>query len=98
MDSVGKEATPLVAETVVVPDSVPPPGLLPIATVMLAAELGTVLPNASCTDTCTVGVIGAPATATAGCTVKATWVAAAGLMLNGSDVSAASGAEDAASV
>ncbi len=78
MDSVGKEATPLVAETVVVPDSVPPLGLVPIATVTLAVELVTVLLNTSCTVTCTAGAIAAPAAALLGWTVKASLVAAAG--------------------
>src|SRR5437868_6436439 len=51
MDRLENVATPLTADTVVVPDSVPPPGLVPIATVMLAVEPVTVLPNASCTVT-----------------------------------------------
>src|SRR6185295_3649012 len=95
MDSVGKEATPLVAETVVVPDSVEPPGLLPIATVMLAVELVTVLLKASCTVTCTAGAIGVPAVVFAGWTVNASLVSAAGLMSNAADVSGVS-APDAA--
>ena len=70
------------AATVLVPPSVPPPGLAPMATVMLADELVTVLPNVSCTVTCTAGVIDAPAAVFDGCTVKATLEAAAGLMLN----------------
>src|SRR6185369_9439752 len=63
MDRVENAATPFTAATVVVPDSVPPPGLLPMATVTLAVELVTVLPNASCTATCTAGLIAAPAVA-----------------------------------
>src|SRR4051812_37344365 len=43
-------ATRATAATVVVPDSVPPPGLVPMATVMLAVELVTVLLKASCPD------------------------------------------------
>src|SRR5262245_25444110 len=82
MDRLEKLATPATADTVVVPESVPPPGLVPIATVMLAVELGTVLPNASCTATCTAGAIAVPATALVGWTVKATREAAAALMLN----------------
>ena len=61
MERVEKLATPLTAATVSVPDSVPPPGLVPIATVTLAVELVTVLPNASCTATCTAGTIATPA-------------------------------------
>src|SRR5437868_2069480 len=49
MDRLENVATPDDADTVVVPDSAPPPGLVPIATVMLAAEPVTVLLNASCT-------------------------------------------------
>src|SRR5512145_1657729 len=82
MDRGENVATPLVADTVVVPDSVPPPGLVPIATVMLAVELVTVLLNASCTVTCTAGAIATPAIALVGWNVKASLDAAAGLMLN----------------
>src|SRR6185295_15607684 len=86
MDRLENVATPLTAVTVVVPDSVPPPGFVPIATVMLADELGTVFPNASCTVTCTAGVIATPAVAFVGWTVKASLLAAAGLMLNAAEV------------
>src|SRR5262245_50547681 len=82
MERVEKVATPATAATVVVPESVPPPGLVPIATVMLAVELVTVLLKASCTVTCTEGAMLAPAVAFVGWTVKASLVAAAGLMLN----------------
>src|SRR3954466_12203568 len=98
MDSVGKEATPLVAETVVVPDSVPPPGLVPIAIVMLAVELVTVLLNASCTVTRTGGAMDTPATAPVGWLVKASLAAAAGLMLNAVDAAPVSGGEAAVRV
>src|SRR3954468_4022829 len=98
MERLEKVATPPTADTVVVPDSVPPPGLAPIATVMLAVELVTVLPNASCTATCTAGLIAAPALALVGCTVNATLVATSGLMLNAVDVAPASGADAAVSV
>ena len=40
------------ARTVAVPESVPPPGLVPMARVTLAVEVVTVLPKASCTATC----------------------------------------------
>src|SRR5947207_2926984 len=82
MDRLEKLATPALAFAVVVPESVPPPGLVPIATVMLADELVTVLPNASCTVTCTADEIAAPAMALVGCTVKATRESAAGVMLD----------------
>src|SRR6185295_6322513 len=91
-------ATPDDADTVAVPDSVPPPGLFPMATVMLAEELGTRFPNASCTVTCTAGEIATPAVALVGCTVKASLDAAAGLMLNADDVAPASAPEEAVRV
>src|SRR3954469_10369918 len=95
MDRLENVATPLTAATVVVPDSVPPPGLVPIATVTLAVELVTVLPNVSCTATCTAGLIAAPAAVFPGCTVKATFEAAAGLMVNAVELAPVS-APDAA--
>src|SRR3954469_6306353 len=98
MERVENVATPADAVTVVVPDSVPPPGLVPMATVMLAAELVTVLLNASCTVTCTDGAIATPATALVGWAVKASLEAAAGLMLNADEVVPVSGADAAVSV
>src|SRR5512140_2241673 len=80
MDRLENVATPFTAATVVVPDSVPPPGLVPMATVMVALEL-VVLPNASCTVTCTAGVMDTPATALVGGAVKASFEAAATVML-----------------
>src|SRR5262245_14839382 len=90
MDRLENVATPADADTVVVPDSVPPPGLLPIATVTLAEELVTVFPNASCTVTSTAGEMLAPATTVLGCAVKASLLAAAGVMLNPDDVATVS--------
>src|SRR3954471_18105871 len=98
MERLEKLATPPTAATVPVPDSVPPPGLVPMATVMLAVELVTVLLNASCTVTCTAGATDTPATAFAGWTVNASLVAAAGLMLNADEVAPVSGADAAVSV
>src|SRR3954463_16542117 len=98
MDRLGKVATPPTAATVVVPDSVPPPGLAPMATVMLAVELVTVLPNASCTDTCTAGLIAAPAVSLVGCAVNATFDAAAGVMLNAEELAPDSAPEAAVKV
>src|SRR5689334_8947874 len=98
MDRLGKLATPADNSAVVCPDSVPPRGFVPVALVMVAVELVTVLANASWTVTCTAGAIATPATAFAGCTVKASLVAAAGLMLNADDVAPASVPEVALSV
>src|SRR5512132_4378816 len=98
MERLENVATPVTADIVVVPESVPPPGLVPMATVMLAVELVTVFPNASCTATCTAGEIAAPAVALVGCTVKASLEAAAGLMVNADEVAPVSGAEAAVSV
>src|SRR4051812_30820218 len=98
MDRLENVATPLAAATVAVPDSVPPPGLVPMATVTLAVELVTVLLNASCTVTCTAGAMAAPATAFAGWTVNASLVAAAGLMVNADEATPVSGADAAMSV
>src|SRR5262245_15095142 len=95
MERLEDVATPLTADTVVVPDSVPPPGLVPIATVMLAVELVTVLLNASCTVPCTAGRRASDVVALVGWTVKASLVAAAGLMLNTDEVAPVS-APDAA--
>src|SRR4051794_34639387 len=98
MERVEKVGTPATAATVAVPDSVPPPGLVPMATVMFAVELVTVLLNVSCTVTCTAGAMDTPATAFAGWTVNASLEAAAGVMLNVPDTAPASGADAAVSV
>src|SRR5262245_44178271 len=98
MERLENAATPATAVTVVVPDSAPPPGLAPIATVMLALELVTVLPNESCTATCTGGEIAAPAFSLVGCAVKANLEAAAGLMLNADELAPVSVPEAAVSV
>jgi len=75
-------ATPFTAATVVVPESVPPPVLVPIATVTFPPNPVTVLPSPSCTVTVTAGVIVAPAVTLVGCPVKTRRFAAAGSMLN----------------
>src|SRR3954466_9846408 len=98
MERLENVATPATAVTVGVPDSVPLPGLVPMATVTLAVELVTVLLNASCTVTCTAGAMDTPATVFAGWTVNASLAAAAGVMLNVADPALASGAEVALSV
>ena len=63
-------ATPLTASTVVVPESVPPPGFVAIARVTSPVKLITVFPSASCTAT-RMSVRGAPACASVGPTRKA---------------------------
>src|SRR5947207_701679 len=98
MDRLEKLATPALAFAVVVPESVPPPGLVPIATVMLADELDRELADEACTVTCTAGRIAAPAVALVGWTVKATLEAAAGVMLNAAEVAPVSAPEAAVSV
>src|SRR3954464_1209235 len=95
MERLENVATPLTAATVAVPDSVPPLGLKPMATVMLAAELVTTFPNESCTATCTAGLIAVPAVVLVGCTVKASREAPAGAMLKAAEVAPVS-APDAA--
>src|SRR5512140_794806 len=82
MDRLENVATPALADIVAVPESAPPPGLVPMATVMLAVEPVTVFPNVPCTVTCTGGLIATPAVVLNGCTVKASLDAVAGLMLN----------------
>src|SRR2546430_1927066 len=95
MESVEKLATPLTAAAVVGPDKVPPPGLVPMARVMLAVELVTVLLKASCTVACTAGAMAMPAVALVGWTVKESLLAAAGLMLKAAEMAPVS-APDAA--
>src|SRR5438552_2356956 len=98
MDRLENGAAPASAGNVVVLDGVPPPGLVPMAIVMLAVELVAVLPNASCTVTCTAGEIGAPAFSLVGCALKTTRLAAAWLMVNPAEVAPVRAPEVAASV
>src|SRR2546430_15852374 len=77
----GNVATPPAAATAVVPESVPPPGFAPIASVTVAVNAVAVFPCASCAVTWTAGVIGAPAVAVAGCSVNTRRVAAPAAML-----------------
>ncbi len=76
-------ATPPTAATVVVPERVPPAGFVPIATVTLPVKPGTTFPEASCAVIWSAGVIGAPAVAVGGSTVKTSRVAVEGTMSNG---------------
>ena len=62
-----KVATPLRALTIVVPPSVPPPGLVPMASVIEGVLVVTVLPKLSWTAMVTAGLMGAPATVALGC-------------------------------
>src|SRR3989449_7419428 len=79
----GNVATPPAAATAVVPESVPPPGFAPIASVTVAVNVVAVFPCASCAVTWTAGVIGAPAVALDGCTETTRRVAVPAAMLNG---------------
>src|SRR5437879_1075176 len=74
-------ATPLTALDDVVPDRIPPPGLVPMATVTLPPNAVAVFPSASCAVTCTAGVIAAPAMVVVGGTVNASCVAAPAVTL-----------------
>src|SRR5207249_1046210 len=76
-----KLATPAAAVTVVVPFSVPPPGLLPIVSVTLPVNPVARLPKESYAVTSTAGVMVAPATVLVGWTVNTSRDAAAGVML-----------------
>src|SRR4051812_45795538 len=98
MERFEKLATPLTAATLVVPDSVPPPGLALMASATVAVELVAVLPNASCTITCTAGAMATPAVALDGWTENATFAGAAWLMVNAVEVVPVSGADAAANV
>src|SRR5215470_10729569 len=75
-------AMPATAATVVVPLSVPPEGLVPIAIVIEFVALVAVFPRESWMVTCTAGVIDAPAPMLEGCTVNASLLAAPAVTLN----------------
>src|SRR2546426_6699042 len=73
----GNVATPLTGAAVVLPASVPPRGLLAIATVIVSVKLARGLRSASWAVPRTAGLIAAPAVAVrGGCTVKTSFVAA----------------------
>src|SRR5262249_60641801 len=92
MDRLLKEATPATAATVSVPLRVPPPGLLPSATVTLEASVVTTLLKASSTCTVTAGLSEAPAVVLVGCWPKARWCAAAAVMVKAREVGRGGGA------
>src|SRR5437773_2196284 len=77
-----KLTTPPTAAAVAVPDNVPPPGLVPIATLTFPVNGDAVLPCASWAVTCTAGVIAAPEVALHGWTVNTSTAGAPGVMLN----------------
>src|SRR5439155_563744 len=83
MLSEGKVATPAIAANVLVPDNLPPAGFVPIETVTLPAKPVAVLPSASRAVTPTSVAIPAHALAVLGCTVKTSWVASPGVIVNG---------------
>jgi hypothetical protein len=68
-------ATPLSAVTGLVPESVPDPGFVPMATAIEADDVVTTIPEASSTLTTTAGEIVPPCVALAGSTVKTSCVA-----------------------
>src|SRR5438876_302088 len=98
MERPGKVATPALAATEVVPESVPPPGLAAMAMLMVALELVAVFEKASCTVTWTDGAMATPATVFEGCTVTSSLAAAAGEMLKAVEVPPVRGADAAVRV
>ena len=81
IDTPGNVAVPLTAATVAVPDRVPALGLVPIAIVTLAV-LGVRFPYWSWIWTVGEGLIEVPATVLVGCTVRASLLAAAGVLVS----------------
>src|SRR2546427_575368 len=77
-----KLTTPATAAAVAVPDNVPPPGFVPIATLTFPVKPDAVLPWASWAVTCTAGVMTEPAVVVVGSAEKTRCEAAAGVMLN----------------
>src|SRR5436309_3073083 len=83
-----KVATPATADTVVIPQRVPPPGLCSIATVTLPVNVSTAFPSASRATTGTGGAMVAPAVGHGAvgspgirCGVNVTWVGAPALIV-----------------
>src|SRR5690242_12147479 len=71
-------ATPRTALTSVAPPSVVPEVAGPSVTLTVPVKLSTTRPDSSRALTCTAGLMGWPAAVTCGCTVKKSWVGAAG--------------------
>jgi len=80
-----KVASPLTAATVNVPDSVPPPGLPLIASVILSDAVVRKLPKASWTWTLMAGEVATVETALVGSTAKTTCVAVPAAMSKSAD-------------
>src|SRR5512143_429692 len=87
-------AIPASADLVTDPDrvAVGSPVPLVIATLMLLLNVGTRFPCASSAETFTAGLMVAPVVVAVGCTVKTSWLAAAGVMLNGTLAAEVNGA------
>src|SRR5882762_7242599 len=77
MLSVENVATPFTAATLVVPESVPPPGFAPSATVIVPVKPATGLPRSSRAVTRTAAIVW-PAWVDVGCVVNAKFVAGGG--------------------
>jgi hypothetical protein len=77
-----KVATPATAFAVAVPESVPVPGLVPIAIVIAFVAVVTTFPDPSSTLTCTAGVIEVFIATLEGCTVKANLAGTGAVTLN----------------
>src|SRR5262249_18371405 len=86
MDRVPKLAMPPTAATVLVPLRVPPPALVPMATVTFEVSVVTRLLNGSSTGTETAGEMGRPATDVRRCRTKARRLGAGALMLKNVEV------------
>ena len=76
-----KVATPPAAGCISVPLRVPPPGLVPMASVTFEVSPVTRLPNLSSTSTVTAGLMVIPATVFVGCARRPVGPARAGVML-----------------
>ncbi len=83
MLTAGKVATPATAVAVVVPASVPPPGLEAIVRLTLPMNCGAAFPLASRAVTTSAGVIGAPAVVVVGPSVKTNWLGVPTAISNG---------------
>ncbi len=98
MLKVEKLATPAVAATPAVPDSVPLLGFVPIATVTVPVNPVAMLPWASWAVTWTAGVMAAPAVVVVGWTEKRSCVAVPGVMAKAVLVALAGPVAEAVSV
>src|SRR5512143_3314768 len=92
----GQVATPAEAVWVLLPESVPPPGLASSATVTLLVAVPTRLPMESRISTWISGVIATPAVVLYGSTKKCARLGAAGAMSKSMDVADVSAGDDVA--